>query len=129
MLIWTLGFSSISLVLGINFFRKYTARLNTHSHPRTYSRIADYHGRPIPLRFDYRLEDGRLWESVDTEVDEIFHYGKDYFLRGNAPTSKSGRIFNRSRIANLKIDAKGPELKSFEHLLVENFGERLRNAA
>lgn len=129
MLILTIGFSSVSLLLGLNFFRKYASRLSAHNGGNRYSRIADYHGRPIHLHFDYQLEDGKHWEAVETEVDEIFHYGPDYFLRGNAPNHKSARLYQRNRIANLKMDGQGPEIKVVKNLLVARAEMSFKDAA
>jgi hypothetical protein len=123
MLMWTLAFFSVSILLGFSFYRKYRARLNVDSLSKRYSRIGDYIGRPIHLNFDYRPEGSAGWESVDADVDEIYHYGNDYFLKGYAGAGRRGRVFKRSRMINLRIEAHGSELQSIEGLLVETDGD------
>jgi hypothetical protein len=122
MLMLAVGFGSVSFLLSFSFYRKYQARLSVDSLSKRYSRIADYCGRPVHLNFDYRLEGSESWEPVEADVDEIYHYGDDYFLKGYIGSGKRGRIYKRSRISNLKIDARGQELRSLENLLVEADG-------
>ncbi|GEM_PF-2690265 len=119
MLMLVVGFTSVCFLLGFSFYRKYQSRLSVDSLSKRYSRIADYCGRPVRLQFDYRQEGTERWESVDANVDEIYHYGTDYFLKGHASAGKRGLIYKRNRITNLRIDARGHELRSLVDLLVE----------
>lgn len=129
MLMLVVGFASLSFLLGFSFYRKYQTRLGIDSLSKRYSRIADYCGRPIHLQFDYRQEGSERWESVDANVEEIYHYGDDYFLKGHAAAGKRGLIYKRSRITNLRIDARGQELRSLEGLFAEAEGAGSRAAA
>ena len=117
MLILAMGFFSVTAILGYNFYRKYNSRLHIHTFSKRYSRIADYQGPPVTLHFDYLQEVGNTYESVNAQVDEIYHYGADYFLKGFLESGKGSCIYKRNRIVNLKIDAKGPELNTFVNLL------------
>ena len=62
-------------------------------------------------------------------MEEIYHYGDDYFLKGHAGTGKCGLVFKRSRVANLRIDAQEQGLGSLEGLLVEADGAGARAVA
>ncbi len=129
MLMLVFGFALVSFLLGFSFYRKYQTRLSIDSLSKRYARIADYNGRPVHLQFDYRQEGSERWESVDANVEEIYHYGDDYFLKGHASAGKRGLIYKRNRITNLRIDARGQELRSLEGLLVESDGAGSRAVA
>ncbi|MDB5050924.1 MAG: hypothetical protein JWO30_3995 [Fibrobacteres bacterium] len=117
MLTLVLIFSCISLFLGFAFYRKYEARLRSESlNTMRYSRIADYYGRPILLAFEYRLDGTEALIEVDADVDEIYHYGRDYFLKGHSRDRKHCQIFKWSRISNPRVRFDGRNLESLEAL-------------
>lgn len=103
--------------LACNFYHKYRGRLRYGPASLAYARVADYHGTPLPLAFEYRSEDGRRWFSVEADVDEIYHYGSDYFMRGCGLTDRQGNVFKWNRIANLRIRSDGRSLDSVDALL------------
>lgn len=110
------GFAGLCLGLSLNFYRKYRSRLYVGGPILQYSRIADYHGVPLPLAFEYRSEDDhRYWIEVD--VEEIYHYGQDYFLRGFGVPDRKGNIYKWNRVAHLKIRSNGRTLDSVAALL------------
>ncbi len=49
-------------------------------------------------------------------MDEIYHYGNDYFLKGHSPDRKRCQIFKWSRIANPRVRFDGRNLESLEQL-------------
>jgi hypothetical protein len=119
MLTLVLIFSCASLFLGFGFYRKYEARLRSESLNTTrYSRIADYYGRPILLAFEYRLDGTEALIEVEADVDEIYHYGRDYFLKGQSRDRKHCQIFKWSRISNPRVRYDGRNLVSLEELFV-----------
>lgn len=118
MLLIACGFAALSALLTLGFFRKYRERLEheTHSTAR-YHRIADYYGRPIQLSFEYRSDEG-LQDTVETDVDEIYHYGRDYFLKGRSPEGKRSLIYKWGRIANPRVRFDGRTVESLEQLFM-----------
>jgi hypothetical protein len=130
MLILMLAFSGLSLFLGFGFYRKYEARLRSESlNTMRYSRIADYYGSPILLAFEYRLNAAEAPASVEADVDEIYHYGRDYFLKGYPRDRKHCQIFKWSRISNPRIRYDGRNLESLEALFVAAENRDSRAAA
>lgn len=128
MTMMALGFAGVSAALSTNFYRKYRARLQVGGHVLQYSRIADYQGVPLALAFDYRCEEGDAWSRVKVDVNEIYHYGPDYFVRGFGVPDRKGQIFKWNRIANLTIRADGRSLGSVEALLGEAACKEVRPA-
>lgn len=119
MTLMALGFTGASAGLFLNFYRKYKARLDVGEGIRQYARIADYRGVPLPLTFQYRAEDGGAWTRLEVDVDEIYHYGPDYFLRGLGLPDRKGHTFKGSRIMDLQFRSGGRNLESVEALLGE----------
>jgi hypothetical protein len=108
-------FASVSVLLGIGFFRKYQARVRLETlNAMRYHRIADYYGSAIPLAFEYR--DGRGTRTVEADVDEIYHYGRDYFLKGRSPDGKRSLVFKWNRVAHPRVRFDGRSLESLEDL-------------
>ncbi|HKP98523.1 MAG TPA: hypothetical protein VJ385_22525 [Fibrobacteria bacterium] len=127
MLTLTITFAAFCLILGLSFYRKYEARLRSEAqNTLRYSRIADYFGRPILLTFEYRLYENQAPSLMEADVDEIYHYGRDYFLKGYSPDGKRCRIYKWSRISNPRIRYDGRYLDSLEALFLaaENGGPR-----
>lgn len=125
MFILAIAFASISLILGFGFYRKYQARLHLEAlNTMRYSRVADYYGRPILLAFDYRFDQSESPSRVEADVEEIYHYGRDYFLKGHSPDRKRSRIFKWSRISNPRVRYDGPAFASLDQLFLaaENSG-------
>jgi hypothetical protein len=117
MLILMLAFSGLSLFLGFGFYRKYEARLRSQTlNTMRYHRIADYYGSPILLAFEYRPNDTDAPVPVEADVDEIYHYGRDYFLKGRSRDRKHCQIFKWSRVSNPRIRFDGRNLESLEAL-------------
>lgn len=119
MTLMALGFSGASAGLFLNFYRKYKARLHAGGSVRQYARIADYRGVPLPLAFRYRAEEGGAPITLEVDVDEIYHYGPDYFIRGFGVPDRKGNTFKGSRISNLRFRTDGRNLESVEALLGE----------
>jgi hypothetical protein len=119
MTLMALGFTGASAGLFLNFYRKYRARLDVGVAMRQYARIADYTGAPLPLAFHYRAEQDGDWIRLEVDVDEIYHYGPDYFLRGFGLPDRKGHTFKGSRIMDLQFRAGGRNLESVEALLGE----------
>ena len=114
-----LAFASFSVFLALGFMRKYQARLELEAaNLARYNRIADYYGRSIPLAFDYDTGNTLLPEFVEADVDEIYHYGRDYFLKGRSRDGKRSQIYKWSRIANPRIRYDGRSLGSLEQLFL-----------
>lgn len=121
------AFATIGLILGFSFYRKYQARLHLEAlNTMRYSRVADYYGRPILLAFDYRFNHSESPSSVEADVEEIYHYGRDYFLKGHSPDRKRCQIFKWSRITNPRVRYHGPTFISLDQLFLaaENLGSR-----
>jgi hypothetical protein len=119
MLLIAFGFASLSAFLSLGFFRKYQARLRLESLSTTrYHRIADYYGRPILLAFEYRSGETDPLAIVEADIDEIYHYGRDYFLKGRSPDGKRCQIYKWSRIANPRVRFDGRNLESLEQLFM-----------
>ncbi len=119
MLLLAFTFASFSLFLALGFQRKYRARLELEAaNLARYNRIADYYGRPISLAFDYNTGGTLLPEFVEADVDEIYHYGRDYFLKGRSPDGKRSQIYKWSRIANPRVRYDGRSLGSLEQLFM-----------
>ena len=121
------AFASISLILGFSFYRKYQARLHLEAlNTMRYSRVADYYGRPILLEFDYRFDHSESPSRVEADIEEIYHYGRDYFLKGHSPDRKHCRIFKWIRISNPRVRYDGPAFASLDQLFLaaENPGSR-----
>lgn len=117
------GFTGFSAAL--NFYRKYQARLRIGPSAQAYARIADYKGAHLSLAFEYLGEDGRRL-PVLADVDEIYHYGPDYFLRGVLASDCQDRVFKWNRIANLRHRKNGRALGSVDALLWEAAGREVR---
>ncbi|MDB5106495.1 MAG: hypothetical protein JWP91_4184 [Fibrobacteres bacterium] len=125
-----LPFSFLSLLLGFSFYRKYQARLDSASmNTMRYKRIGDYYGCPILLAFEYRFNADESPTLVEADVDEIYHYGNDYFLRGHSPDRKRCQIYKWGRIANPRIRFDGRNLESLEQLFTVAEGSGSRAAA
>ena len=117
MLILSFGFAAFSLLLGYGFYRKYVARLRSGTlDTMRYSRIGDYYGRPILLAFEYRTGESGAQVAVEADVDEIYHYGRDYYLKGHSPDRKRPLVFKWSRIFNPRIRYDGRNLESLDAL-------------
>ena len=130
MIALSMSFATLSLALGYSFYRKYQERLRSErQNALRYNRIADYFGRPILLAFEYRHEESGAPAFVEADVDEIYHYGHDYFLKGHSPDLKRRRIFKWSRISNPRVRFDGRNLESLEALFVAAEGGRSRAAA
>ncbi len=134
MLILSIAFGSLSLILGLSFYRKYQTRLRSGwLDTLRYSRIGDYYGRPILLAFEYRPNETTGISTVEADVDEIYHYGRDYYLkghsylRGHSPDRKRRQIFKWSRISNPRVRYDGRNLGSLEALFLaaEEGGSRI----
>lgn len=120
-------FAFLSVILGQGFYRKYRARLRTQTqNTMRYNRIGDYLGRPIQLAFEYRFHAGEAASMVEADVEEIYHYGDDYFLKGHSPDGKGCRIYKWSRIANPRVRLNGRNLESLDQLFsaAEGYGSR-----
>jgi len=117
MTLMALGFTGASAGLLLNFYRKYQARLHAGGSVRQYSRIADYRGVPLPLAFLYRTEEGGAPIRLEVDVEEIYHYGSDYFIRGFGVPDRKGLTFKGSRISDLRFRSDGRNLESVEALL------------
>jgi hypothetical protein len=127
MLMLASAFACLSIILGHSFYRKYQTRLRLESqNTMRYNRIADYYGRPIQLSFGYRFHASEALSVVEADVDEIYHYGSDYFLKGHSPDGKRRQIYKWSRIASPRIRFDGHNLESLEQLFTagEGFGSR-----
>jgi hypothetical protein len=127
MLSLALIFAALSALLGFNFYRKYEARLRSESQSiLRYSRIADYFGTPISLAFEYRFDENGQAVNVEANVDEIYHYGRDYFLKGHSPDGKRSHVYKWSRITHLRGRSDGRNLDSLEALFLatDAFGPR-----
>jgi hypothetical protein len=130
MLLLSLAFAALSLFLGIGFYRKYMARVRSSSlDTARYRRIGDYCGTPILLTFQYRSEGAAAPSAVEANVDEIYHYGRDYFLKGHSPDGKRSQIFKWSRISNPRVRYDGRFLDSLEALFRAAEGDNTRAAA
>lgn len=109
-------FASLSLLLIWSFFRKYQQRVRLETlDVLRYHRIADYLGRPIPLAFEYRPE-GAPAVQVEVDVDEIYHYGRDYFLKGRALGEKRSAIYKWDRVSSPRVRQGGRGLGSLDEL-------------
>lgn len=111
------GCAALCAGLSFNFYHKYRGRRLYGQASTAYSRIADYHGTPLPLAFEYRSEDGRRWFEVEVDAEEIYHYGSDYFIRGSAGPDRKGDVFKWNRIAKLRVRSDSRSLDSVEALL------------
>lgn len=108
-------FAAISVLLALGFFRKYQARVRMETlNAMRYHRIADYYGSAIPLAFEY--SDARGLHVIEADVDEIYHYGRDYFLKGHSPDGKRSLVFKWNRIANPRVRFDGRSLETLEDL-------------
>lgn len=116
------GCAGLCAALTFNFYHKYRSRMRFGTPAADYSRIADYHGIPLPLAFEYRAVEGGPWFLVEVDIDEIYHYGTDYFLRGFGLADRIGATFKWNRVANLRIRSNGRSLDSVEALLGEAAG-------
>lgn len=123
MLSLAFSFAAANLILGWSFFRKYRERVRSETADALrYHRIADYLGRPIPLEFEYRTGEGSP-VRVEADVDEIYHYGRDYFLKGRQPGGKRSFIYKWSRIVRPKARRDGRDLGSLDELFHAAGGE------
>lgn len=130
MLMLASTFAFLSVILGHGFYRKYRSRLRIQSqNTMRYNRVADYFGRPIPLAFEYRVQANEKASVVEADIDEIYHYGNDYFLKGQSPDGKRYRVYKWSRIANPRLRFGGSNLESLEQLFSAAEGSGSRAAA
>lgn len=128
MLTLAIASAASSLLLAWSFFRKYQHRVRLETlDALRYHRIADYLGRPIPLAFEYRPAGGAAMR-VDLDVEEIYHYGRDYFLKGRAPEGKRSLIFKWDRVTRPRVRHEGRDLGSLDELF-QAAGGRARAAA
>jgi hypothetical protein len=117
------AFSAVSLLLGWSFFRKYQERVRLETlNALRYHRVADYLGRPIPMSFEYRHE-GERTARVELDVDEIYHYGRDYFLKGRAPGGKRSLIYKWDRVSRPRVRPEGRDVASLVELFRAAGGE------
>lgn len=119
MTMMALGFTGVCAALSLNFYRKYRVRLGAGGPIREYHRVADYQGVPLALSFEYKSEDGDSWTPIEVDVDEIYHYGADYFMRGYGLPDRKGNIFKLNRIARMRRRSDGRSLDSVQALLGE----------
>jgi hypothetical protein len=130
MLLLSLAFAALSLLLGISFHRKYKARVRSCTlDTARYRRIGDYYGTPILLAFRYRPEGAAAPSEVEADVDEIYHYGRDYFLKGRSPDGKRSQVFKWSRISSPQVRYDGRFLESLEALFQAVDNDNARAAA
>jgi hypothetical protein len=130
MMMMAIGFTALSAILVREFYRKYRNRLGVETAAGLrYDRIADYFCRPIPLAFEYRCGETGTASLVEADVEEIFHYGRDYFLKARSSGGKHSRIYQWNRIANLRIRSVGRPLDSLEQLFLEAEGRSIQVAA
>ena len=130
MLLLAIPFSLLSVILGYSFYRKYQARLRSASqNSARYKRIGDYYGTPILLAFEYRFHSVETPAPLEVDVEEIFHYGNDYFLKGHSSDRKCCQIFKWSRIEHPRIRFDGRNLESLEQLFSAADGTGARAAA
>jgi hypothetical protein len=130
MLFLSIAFAALSLLLGISFHGKYLARVRSCMlDTARYSRIGDYYGRPILFVFQYRPDGAVAALAVETDVDEIYHYGRDYFLKGRSPDGKRSQVFKWSRISNPRVRYDGRNLGSLEALFQAVEEDKPRAAA
>jgi hypothetical protein len=123
MLSLTFPFGALSLLLGWSFFRKYQERVRLETlDAMRYCRIADYLGHPIPMAFEYRPEDGPA-QAVEVDVDEIYHYGRDYFLKGRIAGAKRSLIYKWDRVSRPRVRREGRDLGSLDELFLAAGGE------
>jgi hypothetical protein len=123
MLSLTFPFGALSLLLGWSFFRKYQERVRQETlGAMRYHRIADYLGQPIPLAFEYRPHTGPAG-PVEVDVDEIYHYGRDYFLKGRAPGAKRSQVYKWDRVSRPRVRREGRDLGSLDELFQAAGGE------
>ena len=116
MLILALVFPALGWLLAWSFIGKYRQRVRLEALDRLrYLRIADYLGRPIPLAFEYRPEGGRP-VKVEVDVDEIYHYGRDYFLKGCLPGGKRSLIYKWNRVSRPRVRYEARDLSSLAEL-------------
>ena len=121
------AFAFLSLMLGRSFYLKYRTHLRLQSqNTMRYNRIADYYGRPILLAFEYSFSAAEGPTTVEADVDEIYHYGNDYFLKGHSSDRKRRRVYKWSRISNAQVRFDGRNLESLEQLFLigEGYGPR-----
>lgn len=119
----TFPFGALSLFLGWSFFRKYQERMRLETlEALRYHRIADYLGHPIPLAFEYRPDGGPAL-TLEVDVDEIYHYGRDYFLRGRVPGAKRSQIYKWDRVSHPQVRREGRDLGSLDELFRAVGGE------
>lgn len=129
MMMMAIGFTALSAILGREFYRKYRIRLGVEAATATrYHRIADYFCRPIPLAFEYRCGETGTATVVEADVEEIFHYGRDYFLKARSAGGKHSRIYQWNRIANPRIRSVDRPLDSLEELFLEAEGRSIQAA-
>lgn len=119
-----LGSAGMCAFLALSFYRKYQDRVRfggpafLHHHDR----VADYYGVPLPLAFRYRTEEADAWTEVEVDVDEIYHYGPNYFMRGFGVPDRKGHVFKSHRISGLRVRSDGRNLESVQALLGEVAG-------
>src|SRR3569832_596275 len=114
----TLAFviGALGLLLAGSFFRKYQNRVRLETlEALRYHHIADYLGRPIPLAFEYRHADGAA-KRVDLDVEEIYHYGRDYFLKGRTPHGERSMIFKWDHVSRPRVRHEDRDLASIDEL-------------
>lgn len=106
----------MNLLLALGFIRKYQARVRSQTlGGLRYHRVADYLGRPIPLAFYYRHEGGHP-QPVEADVEEIFHYGSDYFLKARSPEGRRSLVYKWDRVSEPRVRHAGGPLSSLAEL-------------
>jgi len=128
MLTLAFAFAVLGPLLAWSFYRKYQNRVRLETlNALRYHRIADYLGRPISLTFEYRHSAGQA-AQVELEVDEIYHYGRDYFLKGRAPNGKRSLVYKWDRVFRPRVRHDHRELASLDELF-RTAGSHARAAA
>jgi hypothetical protein len=123
MLTLAFAFAALGLLLAGSFFRKYQSRVRLETlDSLRYHRVADYLGRPIPLAFEYRHADGPA-KQVDLDVDEIYHYGRDYFLKGRTPQGERSMVFKWDRVSRPRVRHEDRHLASLDELFQASGGQ------
>lgn len=119
MLMLVTGFSSLCVFLGLLFYRKYRQHLQALAFaPARYARVGDYNGRPLPMICEYLSEQGRRL-IVKVDVVEIYHYGRDYFLKGYAGPDRRSQVLKLNRITRITLQWNGHCLRSPDELIWE----------
>ena len=119
MLMLVLGFSSLCVILGHLFYRKYRLHLHSSSFaPARYSRVGDYYGRSFPMVCECLSKQGKPMR-IEVDVEEIYHYGPDYFLKGYSGPDRRRQVLKLNRVSRISVQWNGLSLQSLDEL----FGE------